>query len=83
MGRWLDCPLPLEILVDVLLKINVIEFEKLLCRYIAIELVVIGTAFLYYMCVKNLFGRYLDFGIQFLDEDVSIQDVASVNHHAQ
>ena len=65
------CPLPLEILVDVFLKINVIEFEELLCRYIAIELVVIGAAFLY-MCFKNLFGRHLDFGIQLLDEDVSI-----------
>ena len=65
------CPLPLEILVDVFLKINVIEFEELLCRYIAIELVVIGTAFLY-MRFKNLFGRHLDFGIQLLDEDVSI-----------
>ena len=63
--------MPLEILVDVFLKINVIEFEELLCRYIAIELVVIGTAFLY-MRFKNLFGRHLDFGIQLLDEDVSI-----------
>ena len=54
MGRWLVCPLPLEILVDVFLKINVIEFEELLCRYIAIEVVVIGAAFLVYALQKPL-----------------------------
>ena len=48
------CPLFLEILVDVFLKINVIEFEELLCRYIAIEVVVIGAAFLVYALQKPL-----------------------------
>ena len=48
------CPLFLEILVDVFLKIKVIEFEELLCRYIAIEVVVIGAAFLVYALQKPL-----------------------------
>ena len=76
------CPLPLEILVDIVLELLVIELEELLCWNIAIELVIIGTTF-FYMCFKILFGCNFDFGIQLLDEYVSIQDIGSVNHHAQ